>query len=79
MKEETPKRSVRITAKLIWMLFHVLIPLIAGRIFGITVERILFVLLLGKTSVDLISTLEMFHDVLEDDELLEEMRKENVN
>lgn len=76
-KEEFVKeRIVEFIGKTIWILVHILPALVAGRFFGIVVERVVFCLMLTVTCLKQIEALEMVKDLMDCiDEVIEEVKK----
>ena len=63
-KEEFVKeRIVEFIGKTIWILVHILPALVAGRFFGIVVERVVFCLVLTVTCLKQIEALELVKEL----------------
>jgi hypothetical protein len=84
MKDEMEKedlvfvkeRIADFLGRVIWILVHILPALVAGRFFGIVVERVVFCLMLTVTCLKQIEALEMVKDLMDCiDDVIEEVKK----
>lgn len=84
MKDEMEKedlvfvkeRIADFLGRVIWILVHILPALVAGRFFGIVVERVVFCLMLTVTCLKQIEALELVKDLMDCiDEVIEEVKK----
>lgn len=70
------ERIADFLSRTIWILVHILPALVAGRFFGIVVERVVFCLMLTVTCLKQIEALEMVKDLMDCiDDVIEEVKK----
>lgn len=62
-KEKREDKKFVFVSRTVWMLIHVLIPLVLGRFFGIVVERVMYCIVIARLSFDLLDVVEAIDSI----------------